>query len=291
MTASRTAWWPLAGLVAAGTSLASGHVCARLAFGHGVGLLTAATLRAGSAAAILCLLLLIRRTPIRIDARQGRGTLLLGLCVVAQTLFVQIAVKLLPVTLAILLFYTYPLLTAAVTAKLGEHRISRRTAIALVAAFAGLALVLGVNPDRIDPWGVAAALAASASFTTTLVLTPRLAPTLGAPLRTFLMMSTATAVFAAAANGSGHFAWPDGSVAWLGLAGLSLFYAAGIVSVFLLLPRLGAVQTAVVLNLEPVVVALIAAATIGERLTPVQAAGAALVVGAVISSQLRKTAP
>jgi drug/metabolite transporter (DMT)-like permease len=126
-------------------------------------------------------------------------------------------------------------------------------------------------------------------FTGTLVLTPRLAPDLAAPVRTFLMMSAATAFLAVIGTAAGKLQLPDSSIAWIGLAGLSVLYGAGIVGLFLLLPKMGPVHTAVVLNLEPVFVAMIAWAALGEALSPAQLAGAGLVVFAVIYAQLRRS--
>lgn len=283
---ARSRWWAIAGLVGVAVGLGSGHVCARLAFTHGVSVLTAATVRSSCASLLLLFLLALRRTTPWPLPAQARGTSVLGLCVVAQTLLIQFAVTRLPVTLAILVFYTYPFLTSVATSLLGEHRLSTGLLAALLTAFAGLALVLGVGAAPVDLLGVAAAFGASVTFTAALVLTPRLAPNLDAPLRTFYMMATSAIVFIVAAAATGRFAWPMETVAWIGLAGLSLLYAAGIVGLFLLLPLLGPVQTAVVLNLEPVAVAGVAWLALGEALTPLQMAGGLVVVLAVIAYQV-----
>jgi drug/metabolite transporter (DMT)-like permease len=79
---------------------------------------------------------------------------------------------------------------------------------------------------------------------------------------------------------------PDTGAGAFGLAGLAAFYAAGIIGLFLLLPLLGPVQTAIVLNLEPVVVAAIAWAALGEALTATQILGAVVVVAAVMLFQV-----
>lgn len=287
VTTARSPWFAVAGLVAVACALGGGHVCARLAFTHGVTVLTAATVRSLSASALLLVLLAMRRmAPLPLPV-EFRGTLVLGACVIVQTLFLQFAVTRLPVTLAILVFYTYPFLTSVATSLLGEHRLSAPLMAALLAAFAGLAMVLGVGNGPVDLLGVAAAFGASVGFTAALVLTPRLAPGLAAPMRTFYMMTTSAIVFVIAAGATQHFAWPTGSVAWTGLAGLSLLYAMGITGLFLLLPLLGPAQTAVVLNLEPVAVAAIAWVALGETLTPLQCVGALVVVVAVIAYQLR----
>lgn len=287
VTAVRSRWFAVVGLVGVALSLGGGHVCARLAFTHGVTVITAATVRSLCASLLLLGFLTLRRMPPWPLPRDFRGTLVLGACIVAQTLLIQFAVTRLPVTLAILVFYTYPFLTAVVTSLLGEHRLSAPLIAALAAAFAGLAMVLGVGDAKVDLLGVAAAFGASVGFTAALVLTPRLAPALAPPMRTFYMMALSTVVFVIAAVGTQRFAWPTDAMAWTGLAGLSLLYAMGITGLFLLLPLLGPVQTAVVLNLEPVAVAAIAWIALGEMLTPLQCLGAVVVVAAVISYQLR----
>jgi drug/metabolite transporter (DMT)-like permease len=277
---------PVLGLFGVAVSLGAGHVCARLAFTNGVNILTAATVRSLLATALLLVLLRLRGTAVLPPLREFKATLALGLLIAVQTLTIQVAVSLLPVTIALLVFYTYPFFTGLGAALLGDARFSWRLAAALTAAFAGLALVLGVSVEPVDPLGVAAALAASLAFSAALVLTPRLAPGLSAALRTFFMLATVALIFSAVAAGTRGLAWPPTEAGAYGLAGLAVFYATGIIGLFLLLPLLGPVQTAVVLNLEPVVVAAIAWAALGEALTATQIVGAILVVAAVIHFQV-----
>lgn len=277
---------PVVGLLAVAVTLGSGHVCARLAFTNGVNVLTAATLRSLAAVLLLAVLLRLRRTPVLPLPREFKATLILGLLIAAQTVLIQAAVALMPATLALLLFYTYPFFTGLGAALLGDERFSGRLGAALVAAFAGLALVLGVRGAPVSLGGLAAAIGAALSFATAVVLTPRLAPGLAAPVRTFYMLATTAALFVAALAASREVRLPENEPGWIGLAGLSVFYAAGITGLFLLLPRLGAVQSSVVLNLEPVAVAIIAWIALGEALTGTQIAGALIVVAAVISFQV-----
>jgi drug/metabolite transporter (DMT)-like permease len=286
VSASPRTFLPLLGLFAVALTLGAGHVCARVAFTNGVNVLTAATVRSLLAAALLLVLLRLRRTPVLPLPREFKGTLVLGLFIAGQTVLIQLAVAALPVTLALLVFYSYPFFTGLASILLGDERFSWRLAATLVAAFVGLALVLGVSAQPVDPLGVAAALGAALSFTGAVVLTQRLAPGLGAPLRTFFMLATAAAIFVAAAAATADVRLPAAGAGAVGLAGLAVFYAVGIISLFLLLPLLGPVQTAIVLNLEPVLVAMIAWAALGESLTATQIAGAVIVVGAVMLYQL-----
>lgn len=279
-------WLPVIGLFGVALSLGVGHVCSRLAFTNGVNVLTAASTRSALAALLLLAMLRWRRTAILPLPGAFAATCFLGLLIAAQTATIQTSVALMPVTMALLVFYTYPFFTGLVATLLGDERLSLRLATALAAAFGGLVLVLGVGTEPVNAAGVAAALAASASFTAALVLTPRLAPGVGAPLRTFFMLSTAAALFIAAGAATRQLALPANGAGWLGLAGLGVFYSIGIIGLFLLLPVLGPAQTAVVLNLEPVIVAGIAWLALGEALTPLQGVGAVVVVAAVMVFQV-----
>ncbi len=278
-------WLPVLGLLAVAVTLGSGHVSARLAFTNGVNVLTAATLRSLCAVLLLAVLLRLRRTPVLPLPREFRGTLVLGLLIAAQTVLIQLAVALMPATLAILFFYTYPFFTGLGAALAGDEPFSGRLAIALGAAFAGLALVLGVGAAPVSLAGLAAAIGAALSFSAAVVLTPKLAPGLAAPLRTFYMLAATAALFVAVLAATRDVQLPASAPGWIGLTGLAVFYAAGITGLFLLLPLLGPVQSSVVLNLEPVAVAIIAWVALGEALTGTQIAGALVVVAAVIYFQ------
>jgi drug/metabolite transporter (DMT)-like permease len=285
VSARPRAWLAVAGLFGVALSLGVGHVCSRLAFTNGVNVLTAASVRSVLAALLLYALLRARRTAVLPLPPAFRACMLLGLFIAVQTAAIQTSVALMPVTMALLVFYTYPFFTSLVAGALGDERLSLRLLLALAAAFVGLALVLGIGTAPVSVPGIAAGLVASAAFTAALILTPRLAPGLSAPLRTLFMLATAAVLFVAAAVASGQFAPPEGAAAWIGLVGLAVFYAIGIIGLFLLLPLLGPVQTAVVLNLEPVIVAIVAWLALGEALTPAQWAGAVIVVGAVMLFQ------
>lgn len=286
MSTRTTSLWPVLGLVVVAATLGSGHVCARFAFANDVNVLTAATVRSVCASLLLAGVLRWRRTAILPLPREFRATLVIGALIAAQTVLIQVSVALLPVTLAILVFYTYPFFTGVASSLIGAERFTLPLAMSLAAAFVGLALVLGIGPERIDPLGVAAGIGASATFTAALVLTPKLAPGVGAPLRTFFTLATAAAIFVVAAVATQDFRLPSNAAGWGGLAGLAVFYALGISGLFLLLPLIGAVRATVVLNLEPVAVAAVAWITLGEALSMPQLAGAALVVAAVMLFQL-----
>jgi len=278
-------WLPALGVAGIAVVLATGHVCARFAFANGVTIVTAATTRSIAASLLLLAVLRARNIAVLPLPREARAAAVLGLLIAAQTVLVQIAVKLMPVTLAILTMYTFPFLTSIGMSLTGRERLTPRLVASLACAFAGLALVLGIGSQTPSALGIAAALGAALAFSTALVLTPTLAPDLPAPLRAFFMVATAATLFVTASLVTGDYRLPENDAAWLGLAGLSALYAVGFAGLFLLLPLLGPIPIAVTLNLEPLAVALISWIALGEALTPAQMLGGLVVVAAVIYYQ------
>jgi drug/metabolite transporter (DMT)-like permease len=279
-------WLPLIGLIACSAMLGSAHVFARLSYAYDVNVLTAAAARLTCASVLVFLYLRLRGVPFPVVGHAYRATFVLGLLACAQTVCLQIAVLNLPVAIAILFFYTFPFFTGIGSALIGDERLSVKLIAALVAAFAGLALVVGVEFTAVSFVGLAASLAASVCFTLILIATPRLAPELSPPMRTFFMMSLAAAILLVVLGGTGGYGFPNSGKGWAAFAAFALLYGLGINGLFMLLPKLGATQTAVALNMEPVMVAIIGFFVVGEVLSPAQAVGALVVVSAVIAYQL-----
>ena len=68
---------------------------------------------------------------------------------------------------------------------------------------------------------------------------------------------------------------------------LSLLYGTAFTSLFVVLPKLGAVNSAPALNAEPIASMVLGWAILGQRIGPLQAAGAAIVVAAIVWLGLR----
>jgi drug/metabolite transporter (DMT)-like permease len=159
-------------------------------------------------------------------------------------------------------------------------------------ALFGLSLALGIwgggahSPGFAGRWaevgaGVLWAVSASVSFAMVLFLTTRWLGGMDGRLRSFLIMSVVAVVTTAGAAATNDFALPADATGWLGLVLLTVFYGSAITSLFVLLPRLGTVNNAAVLNFEPIAVLGLAWAILGQAVAPLQIAGAFIVVGAI----------
>jgi drug/metabolite transporter (DMT)-like permease len=88
--------------------------------------------------------------------------------------------------------------------------------------------------------------------------------------------------FAAAAT-TGTLVFPADGMGWLGLALLTLFYGSAITALFVLQPRMRSASDVAVLNFEPVALLFLGWAILGQSLSPLQIAGAFVVIGSVVA--------
>ena len=272
--------------------MGANHVAARLAFNHGVDVPTAVSLRSGATALVVGALLLIQRVPLALTARQRKALPLIGVLIAIQSLCLYSAVARLPVALALLVFNSFPLMTALWARVLYRHRPERALLIAMPVILLGLVLALDVlgaasGLGAAGQWreigaGVAFALGASTTFGLALVLTQHEAGGLDGRLRTFATMAMVGLLAGSAVAWRGGLALPVAPAGWWGLALLTLLYGTGITILFTVLPRLGVVGNSAVMNVEPVFALVLAWLILDQHIAPVQVVGALVVVGAVI---------
>jgi len=274
-------------LLAIATAFASNHIAARVAFDHGASVTTAVAIR--SAFTALFLLALMRA--LGVSMALPRETLLralaIGLLIAFQSFCLYSAVALLPVALGLLAFNTFPMFLALFSWIWTGRRPSGAALVAMPLALVGLALALDVFGKQMNPAGIAWALGAAVTFAVALLGTERGLKDVDGRLRTFLMMSVTALVVLIAGLASDAFAFPRAPAGWAGVALLTVFYAAAITSLFIVLPHLGPANYAVVLNFEPIAALALGWAILGQGVAPLQIAGAFIVIGAITLPALR----
>ena len=282
-------WAGIALLLVIATIFGGNHIAARVAFDHGSNVTTAVAFRSTGTALFVLALLLLSGTPLKIEQKTFGRSVLIGLLIAVQSYCLYSAVALIPVALALLAFQTFPMLLALISWLGGGERPSRRVLFAMPVALAGLALALDVwgrSGDFAGRWaevgaGVLWALGASVSFATALYLITRWLGSMDGRLRSFLFMSVVAVAALAGGAISDAFALPVDRTGWIALVLLTVFYGTAITSTFVLLPKLGAVNNAAVLNFEPIAVLGLAWVILGQAVAPLQIVGAFIVVGAI----------
>ena len=272
------------------TIFGSNHIAARFAFDHGTNVTTAVAFRSAGTAIFVLILLLASNVSLRMEKRALGRAVAVGLLISIQSYCLYSAVAVIPVALALLAFNTHPMALSLLSWASGRERPAPRVLAAMPVALVGLALALDVwgrSGDIAGRWaeigaGVLWATGASLSFASAMLLTANTLGTMDGRLRTFLTMSVVAVLAIAGGATAGDFLLPADRTGWIALVLLTLFYGTAITSLFVVLPKLGAVNNMAILNFEPIAVLGIAWLLLEQAVAPLQVLGAFIVIGAIM---------
>lgn len=256
---------------------------AQLAYENGVNPTGLLTVRFLAAAAIVLGALRVLRGPLRI-ARRGRGFALLVLLFAAQSFCFFTSVEENGAVRAVLLLYTYPMITTlAGAAWLGERLTAAKVGV-LVVGFAGVALSVGPLSTSFSAAGLVLGFGSSVLFAATLLLAKRILAVHGDATEMMALLYAGAAVLylgLAAVRGA---ALPAGAGGWAALAGVVLIGTVAAMGLFFAgLHQLPAGTTSMLGTLEPALSVLLAALVLGEAVGAVQALGIVLVLGSIFA--------
>jgi len=277
---------------AAGIGFAANSTAAKLAYDGGTNPLTYVTLRTALAALLVLFIIVLTRRSLRMPARRRLAAFGIGVVLACYSYGVLAAIQYIPVALAILIFYTFPLLTAAYTWISGRERPTVLSVSALLVAFLGLGLALDIGSGQMNPLGIILAAGAALGVTVVILLNNRLVGSEDSYPVTFHMMLSAAALCALVTVLLGDFALPQTNAGWASLSIGTVSYAAAITTVFIAMSLAGPVPVTLSMNLEPVASMALGFIVLGQLLSGIQLLGAGLVIAAVLSVRLadiRKT--
>jgi drug/metabolite transporter (DMT)-like permease len=229
------------------------------------------------------------RLPVAVP-RQERATIgWLGLATAFVGIFYLSAVAFIPVAVAVVIFYTFPVLIVLASPFVEGTRLTAPLLGIVALALAGVALVVGPAADALDWRGVALALGASVATAAQFFAAARARRT-GVVAKTFWihLLVLPTAILVGAASGS--LAPPSAlALAPFAVAMTIGGYVLGFVLQFLALARIPAVVGGIAYCAEPVVATLSAVIVLDEPLSAVQLCGGALVIAAIVLNVLRES--
>lgn len=259
---------------------------ARLAYDSGADGASLVLCRYAFAVLVFWALIQLRgRLPLLPRGAWGK-TLGAGICWIGGTYGYLGAVEYIPVSLAAVAIYAYPLVVAALSPLVEKSRLTLLHGLAFLTAFGGLALALGPDLSTLDWRGLALAGVGVAGSAGMLLLTARQAPEVDSMTHTFWVNLVGLAGVGVLINFTGGLRLPGSDAGWLAFAAVLAIYILAILCVLGGAKLAGAARTAMIMNLEPVITLALAALVLGELLGWEQLVGAALVIGAVVGVTL-----
>jgi drug/metabolite transporter (DMT)-like permease len=230
----------------------------------------------------MALLILMLGQGFRIDRHALRWSLYGGAFCSVMVYGLISSVVYIPVSVAVLIFFTHPILIAAISHWRGGDRLTPRKLLLACCALAGLVLVVGAEFGNLDPVGVGLAALSALAICGMILCSAKAQKTATSTQVNFYVTGMTGLVFVPLTPMLSTWSLPVNTVGWLGIAGASAGIAIGLLTYFASFRYISPVRATMLSNLEPLVGILVAALILGERLALPQWAGVAMVIGALV---------
>lgn len=276
----KTTIGPLIVLVVA-ASFACNTALAAFSYQHGATPLSVLTYRTTLAFLVLSGVLAFSRRGDPLPPRLRLACLGLGLVVAGYSFGLLSAIAHIPLALAVLTFYLYPLFVGIGAWLTGQERMTWPKTLQLLVAFAGLGLALDVGGGKLNFQGMALATGAALLFALLLLINGRILRGRDSRPVSMHMLGMGAAIYWLIDLSIGEFPLPTTTIGMAAFIGAGLFYTFSIITMFIAIGMIGPVRVALFMNFEPVTSVMLGIVLMGQPMTALQLSGAALVVAAI----------
>ena len=255
---------------------------ARLAYDAGTTTLTVLSARGIIAVAVLSLAMLAMGQSFAMRRKALLACLFAGIAYLFMAYGYIGSVAHIPVSLAVLIYFTHPLLLALIAHLRRTERMNGPRISLAIAVMLGLTLALGPELAVLDPVGVALAVLASVAVCALILFAVEAQK--GASSTQIMVYSSlvTSVVFSALTTGVGAWSMPVSTLGWIGLTLAGLGSAFGLLAFFAAFRYISPVRATMISNLEPLLGVLIAVAVLGERLAGWQWLAVGVVVAGLV---------
>jgi drug/metabolite transporter (DMT)-like permease len=274
--------WP--GVTAA-LSFSSVDILIKVVYASGMDVMTLVSLRGVLVVAFMWLWLRAAPPVRRHTSRQRLTALSIGVLFAGTMFGLLKAISLLPVSVAILAYFAYPLLTGLGGAVTGVDRLGWPALLTATSAFLGLTLMLGAEFDNLSTIGIVWALGGAILRAVSLLATRAYLYDTDPRLTTWYSMLPSTVLFMLGSVVIGEWHTPQSLAGWVAFVATSTASTLSTLLIYLSTNRIGPFRTAFIMNLEPLVTTILSILLLGEILTPLQAGGAAVMLASLCAFQ------
>lgn len=284
-TRMRGALHALTPVVTTAVMFSVADICGKVALSNGTDVPSILTFR--SAVGIALVYAWLRFRPPALPPAARWVALGLGLMLTANLYLLFKAIELVPVSIAVLVYFVYPLLTGILGAVTGIDRLTVAGAATALAALFGLSLIVGAS-SGLAAAGLAAAAGAALCRAAMLLITRAALKGADARVVTWYTLCSSTAGFVVLSLVAGDWRWPHGAPGWTAFVAIGFAVTVAVFTLYVSTERIGPFRTALFMNLEPLMTASLGALVLGERLTAVQMLGGVTMIAALSLFQLRR---
>lgn len=262
----------------------------KIALGYGANVVTIGAVRFILASVFLWLLLFVLKVPAGVRAGQfvslaAAGAL--GFAGTSATYF--LAVEMIPISLAALIVYIYPIIVTLASAVIDREKPGLQKIAAMLVAFAGLAILLNVSVKGAGSKGVLLAFISACIYSSYIIFSNRLLKDVDPMVVAAYVCSAAAFSFTVYGLGAGSLIYDLPSRAWLLMIVFAIF--ATVLPVFLFfkgMKLIGPSNAAIISNLEPVATVILGIVIFSELFSAYQFFGAILVGAGIFLLQFSR---
>ena len=272
----------------AAVAFAFTNTSASLAFQGGSNPLTLAAVRFVLPALVLICWLTAQGWSVWLPKREAWIAIGLGALTAGYSWALLSAIGAIPLALAILIFYLFPLVATLILVLFGWETIGWKTIVAIVLAFIGLVLALDLRVGNINIQGVLLGLAAALGLGIVVAVSSRVFRGGDSRPVTLYMAAVSAILLIALCVQQGDFVLPNTTTGWIGFVAAALFYAFALIAFFIAVSMIGPARSSLLGYAEPIVSAGLGVTLLGEALTFTQISGIVLMVGALAGATVLK---
>ncbi len=272
-----------------GLSLLSGFsftvsmIVLKFAFEDGVDLNTSNSIRYVTAAVILILYQKARGKNIGLNPRERNISFMLGIPIFMMGIGYLGAVQYIPLSLAVLIFYTCPFFVAIISKFTEKEPITILRLTALTLGFIGLILALKVESAAdLKIQGILFAFTAAIGFASFATISSVMLRNSNRQSVLLHGMASGAVLFVLFFLFNNGIELKGTWTGWSKVAGAGLLIALAYIALFAGIKIIGPVKTTMILNVEPILTIVLAAILFGERFSTIQVSGAVLVIAGII---------
>jgi drug/metabolite transporter (DMT)-like permease len=109
-----------------------------------------------------------------------------------------------------------------------------------------------------------------------------------ARLTTWYTFVSSTTIFSLISLATWNWNAPHNATGWIAFAIVTVSTVVAVLTLFVSISRIGPFRSALIMNLEPLLATVLSVPLLGEILTPLQALGGAIMLGALVTFQIRR---
>jgi|TARA_B110000263_G_C15306064_1_gene510434 drug/metabolite transporter (DMT)-like permease len=278
----------LTGIIIASSAaicFAANTTASPLAANGGSSVLTYLVLRTTIATLVVFILLLITKSNIKLCPKRRWMALGVGMIMAIHSFALLSAIQHIPIALAVLIFYTFPILTTLYLWLIGRDRANWLAGIALFFGLAGLALALNITDSELDIIGIGLAVISAIGITVVIIINSQLVGKGDSRPVTLHMLISASIVFIILTATLGEFHLPNTIIGWWAFSSGPFFYSFAIISLFIAIAILGPIKASMTMNLEPISSMLLGFLILNQSLNNQQVFGSAVVIISILLIQ------